>query len=40
MDAVRSVAIDNYGSECDNEIVTETDESNDGSVKPSSPSGM
>ena len=38
--AVSSVASDNYGSKCNNEIVTETDESDDGSVKPSSPSGM
>ena len=31
---------DNSGSECNNEIVIEIDESNDGSIKPSSPSGM
>ena len=35
-----SVASDNAGSECNNNIVTETEYSNDRSVKPSSPSGM
>ena len=39
-DAVRSVASDNSGIECNNKIVTETEESNDGSVKPYSPSGI
>ena len=38
--AVRSVASDNSGSECNNEILTENDESDDGIIKPSSPSGM
>ena len=32
--AVINVAIDNAGCEYKNEIVTETDESDDGSVKP------
>ena len=35
-----SVVSDNSGSEFKNDIVTETDDSDDGSVKPSSPSGM
>ena len=35
-----NVASDNPGSERNDNIVTETDESNDGSVKPSSPSDM
>ena len=38
--AVSSVANDNAGSGCNNEIVTETEDSNNGSVKPYSPSGM
>ena len=38
--AVRRVASDNSGSECNNEILTENDESDDGIIKPSSPSGM
>ena len=38
--AVISAASDNSGSECNNEIVTETDEYNEGSVKPSPPSAM
>ena len=37
---VISVASDNYGSEFNNDIVTETEESDDGSAKLSSPSGM
>ena len=40
MDVVGSVASDNSGSEYNNKIVTETEDSDDGSVKPSSPSGM
>ena len=32
--SVISVARDNVGSECNNEIVTETEESDDGSAKP------
>ena len=39
-DVVISVASDNYGSEFNSYIVTETDDSNDGSMRPSSPSGM
>ena len=39
-DAVSSVSSDNPGSECNNDIVTETDESNDVSVKPSTLSCM
>ena len=39
-DVVISVASDNAGSECKNDIVTEMEESDDGSVKPSPPSGM
>ena len=35
-----NVASDNSGSECNNEIVKEIDESYDGSLKLSSPSGM
>ena len=37
---MRSVASDNVVTEYNNEIVVDMDESNDGSVKPSSPSGM
>ena len=37
---VSSVASDDDGSKCINEIVTETDESDDGSVKSVPPSGM
>ena len=37
---VRSVANNNAGSECNNEIITETEESDDGIMKPSSPLGM
>ena len=36
--AVSIVASDNYGSEYNNEVLKETDNSNYGSVKPSSPS--
>ena len=39
-DAVSSLASDNAGSECNNNIVIEIKESNDGIVKPSYPSGM
>ena len=39
-DVVRSVASDNTGSEFNKEIVTEMEESDNGTVKPSSPSGM
>ena len=39
-DAVRNVASDNDGSECNKYVVTEKNESNYGSVKTSSPSGM
>ena len=35
-----SVSSDNSSSECRNDILTETDVSNEGNVKPSSPSGM
>ena len=35
-----SLASDNTGSEFNNNIVTETEESDYGTVKPSSPSGM
>ena len=35
-DPVKSVASDNDGSECNNYIVTDMDESDDGSVNPSS----
>ena len=35
-----SVASDNYGSECNNDIVTDMNECNDGSVKLSLPSDM
>ena len=35
-----SVASDIYGSECNSDIVTETDEYNDGSMKPFPPSDM
>ena len=35
-----SVASDNSGSEFNNDIVTETDDSDDVSVKPFPPSGM
>ena len=38
--AVSSLTSDNVGSECKNEIVTDMDESDDGGVKPSSPSVM
>ena len=38
--AVSSVVSDNADSECNNDIVTETDDSDDGSVKPYSPSGI
>ena len=38
--AVSSLDSDNYGSECNNKVVTETEEANDGSAKTSSPSGM
>ena len=38
--AVIIVASDNSVIGCNNGIVTETEESNDGSVKPYSPSGM
>ena len=38
--AVNSVTSYNYGRECKNEIVTETEDSNNRSVKPSSHSGM
>ena len=38
--AVRSGASDNTGSECNNDILTYTNEFDDGSVKLSSPSGM
>ena len=38
--AVSSVVSDNADIECKNEIVTDTDDSNDGSVKLSPPSGM
>ena len=37
---VSSVASDNYGSEFNNDIVTDTDESDDGNLKPFSPSGI
>ena len=37
---VISVANDNYGSECNDEILTDTEYFDDGSVKPSSPSDM
>ena len=40
LDVVISVPSDNYFSECNNNIVTETEESNDGSLKPSPPSDM
>ena len=40
LDAVSSVASDNSGSEFNNDIVTETDDSDDVSVKPFPPSGM
>ena len=39
-DAVSSVASDNARSECNNDIVTETYESDDVSVKPSLPWDM
>ena len=39
-DTVSSVASDNSVSECNSKIVTEKEQSNGGSVKPSSPSGM
>ena len=39
-DAVISVVSYNYGSECNKDIVKYMDESDDGNVKPSSPSGM
>ena len=35
-----SVASDNAGSECNNKFFAETDGFDNGSVKPSSPSGM
>ena len=38
--AVSSVTSDNSGNECNNKIVTEIEEYDYGSVKPSSPSGM
>ena len=38
--AVISVTSDNSYIECNNKIVTEIEESDDGSVKPYSPSGM
>ena len=38
--AVSSVASDNAVSEFNNKIVAEAEESDDGSVKPSSPAGM
>ena len=38
--AVSSLTSDNVGSECNNEIVTDMDDSDDGSLKPSSPSVM
>ena len=38
--SVSSATSDNYGSECNNDIVKETEDSNDGSVKPYYPSGM
>ena len=38
--AVRSVASDNSVNEYNKDIVTEMEESNYGSVEPSSPSGM
>ena len=40
LSAVIIVASDNYVSECNNDIVIEADECNDGSVKPSSPPDM
>ena len=40
MSTVRYVASDNASSECNNNIVTETKDSDNVSVKPSSPSGM
>ena len=40
MATVRCVASDNASSECNNNIVTETKDSDNISVKPSSPSGM
>ena len=40
MGTVRCVASDNASSECSNNIVTETKDSDNVSVKPSSPSGM
>ena len=39
-DAVISVVSYNYGSECNKDIVKYMDDSDDGNVKPSSPSGM
>ena len=39
-EAVSSVASDNASSEYNNDILIETEESNDGSVKPSSHLGM
>ena len=39
MAAVSSVESGNYDSECNNNIVIETEDSDDGSVKSSSPSG-
>ena len=38
-DVVISAESDNFDSECNNEIVTETNDSDYGSLKPSSPSG-
>ena len=38
--SVSSAVIDNCGSERNSEIVKETEDSNDGSVKPYSPSGV
>ena len=38
--AVSSVASDNSNSELNNDILTKTDDSEDISVKPYSPSGM
>ena len=39
-DSASNVVSDNTGSECNNDIVTYTEESDDGIVKPSSPSVM